>query len=86
MPAKIFEYLATSLPILYLSDGGDDVAAMLAGQPGVFVVGRADVPGVRAVLEAHATPRLYERDPEPFSRRVRAAELAAVLDAAVDQT
>ena len=78
--AKLFEYLASGRPILYLCDPGADAAAILGRYDGCHVAAFDDEPAVRRAIEAGLDGRSYERDVERFSRRARAAELAAVLD------
>ena len=79
IPAKLFEYLASGLPILYLGDAADDAARLLGNQPGCFVVDPANVAGVLAALDAGLSGPIHRRDVEPFSRRARARALAHVL-------
>ena len=82
IPAKLFDYLGSGLPVIYVGDAGSDAAVLLARQRGVHVVRPGDAAGAeRAVSEALATPRA-ERDLEEFTRRALAARLAGVLDAA----
>lgn len=82
---KLFEYLASDLPILYIGDQADDAARLLEHQPGGYVVQRSDVDGILAVLrEVIANPTTYRRDVERFRRRARTAELAAVFGTAIN--
>jgi glycosyltransferase involved in cell wall biosynthesis len=83
IPAKLFEYLASGLPILYFGDPADDAARLLDGQPGCYVVEPGDVAGALKALEAGLAPGRYERDAERFSRRNGARRLAEVLDDAL---
>jgi hypothetical protein len=80
VPAKLFEYLATPLPILYLGNPSDDAARMLTGYPGCRVVRRDDHEGLDAALDAELAGTTYERDVTQLSRRARAETLARVLD------
>jgi Glycosyl transferase 4-like domain len=82
IPAKLFEYLATSLPILYLGNAADDAATMLARYPGCHVIQPGDHEGLDAALEAGLAGDVYERRVDGLSRRARARALAAVLDSA----
>jgi glycosyltransferase involved in cell wall biosynthesis len=86
IPAKLFEYLGSGLPILYLGDPAGDAGRLLLGQPGCYVVEPTDVSGVRAALEAGLAGQLHDRDTERFSRRARTRALAEVLDQAVEIT
>ena len=80
IPAKLFEYLGTGLPILYVGDARTDAALLLARQPGCFVVSPGDEASAeRALREALETPRVA-RDLEAYTRRALAARLAVVLD------
>jgi glycosyltransferase involved in cell wall biosynthesis len=80
IPAKLFEYLGTGLPILYVGDPGSDAALLLARQPGCFVVAPGDGASVeRALRQALDTPRLA-RDLQAYTRRALAARLAVILD------
>jgi glycosyltransferase involved in cell wall biosynthesis len=82
VPAKLFEYLATGLPILYIGDGESDAAALLHAHPGCHVVDPSDVDAVLAALEAGRRGETYERDVESLSRRAGARKLAEILDQA----
>ena len=86
IPAKLFEYLATGLPILYLGNPEDDAAKLLREQPGCFVLEPDDVAGVVAALRVALAAGEYERDVASLSRRARTASLAKVLDAAAGRT
>lgn len=83
IPAKLFEYLATDLPILYVGDTEDDAGTLLEGQPGCYVVDPADVPGLHAALTSGLGTDRHRRDVERFSRRSRTRDLAQVFDEAV---
>lgn len=79
--AKLFEYLSTDLPILYVGDTACDAAELLRKFPGCYVVGTDDVRGVRRVLETHDGHR-YQRDIADLSRSSLTGRLAEVLDSA----
>lgn len=80
IPAKLFEYLGTGLPVLYVGDPSTDAALLLARQPGCFVVAPGDAAHAeRALRQALETPRVA-RDLEAYTRRALAARLAGVLD------
>jgi hypothetical protein len=85
IPAKLFEYLATSRPILYLGNPADDAATMLARYPGCEVVDRDDPEAIDGALEAAITGAPYERDVDGLSRRAEAQRLARLLDAAASR-
>jgi glycosyltransferase involved in cell wall biosynthesis len=82
IPAKIFEYLASGLPIIYVGNPADDAARFLAEQPGCHVAEPGDVVAILAALRAGLDAPLEHRDAEQFSRRARTRQLAEVLDAA----
>jgi hypothetical protein len=82
VPAKLFEYLATGLPILYIGDGESDAAGLLRAHPGCHVVDSSDVDAVLAALETGRRGETYERDVESLSRRAGARKLAEILDQA----
>jgi glycosyltransferase involved in cell wall biosynthesis len=80
VPAKIYEYLATSLPIVLLGDARSDPGALIAPQPGCHVVDFADIDGIADAIREVLTSGPLCRDVEAFSRRAAARTLAAVLD------
>lgn len=81
--AKLFEYLASGLPILYVSSPDADAAAMLAEYDGCYTVAFDDDLGAQRALEAGLAGGRYPRDVTSFSRTARTAELANVLAEAV---
>ena len=82
VPAKLFEYLGSDRPILFVGERDTDAARLLEGEPGSFVVVPGDVAGTLAALRKGLGIERVERDPNRHSRTRRAAELAAILDAA----
>jgi glycosyltransferase involved in cell wall biosynthesis len=85
IPAKLFEYLATDRPIVYLGDPTHDAARMLAEHPGCHVLDGADPAAIdRALIAALAVEAVHERDPAGLSRRSRARALAPVLAATLE--
>jgi hypothetical protein len=80
IPAKLFEYLATGLPILYFGDKRNDAARLLEPYAGCRVVNPHDTEAVATALEAELNAGRYERDVEAFTRRAAAVKLARVLD------
>lgn len=77
--AKVWEYLATDLPVLCVGAAGSDVARLLHQQPGTYVVREGDVAAALAALQAAQLSRPV-RDAGAYSRRTRASALAGVLD------
>jgi glycosyltransferase involved in cell wall biosynthesis len=82
IPAKIFEYLASGLPILYLGSPASDAAGILAGQPACHVVASGDRAATREALRVMIAQGTVERDVARYTHRALAAELAAALDRA----
>jgi hypothetical protein len=81
VPAKLFEYLASDLPILCVADAESDVARLLTGQPGCQLVAPGDVDQALVALRAGlASPGPQGRDTAAISRSARAEQLAALLD------
>jgi hypothetical protein len=80
--AKVWEYLATNLPIVYVGDVGADVADILRAQPGCAVHALDDTRGITTSLATVQEQRIA-RESDAFSRRARTAELARILDATV---
>lgn len=80
-PGKMFEYLATDLPIIYAGSTETDAANILRQQPGCYVLDGRDVAGLMGAIRQCRGQR-HARDVERFTRRSLARELAAVLDRA----
>ncbi|MDA8069364.1 MAG: glycosyltransferase [Actinomycetota bacterium] len=79
IPAKLFEYLSTNLPIIYVGHPDTDAADILRSLPGTHIVRTGDIP---AAVEALRTVRseVAERDVTHMSRHALAGRLAALLD------
>lgn len=82
VPAKLFEYLASGLPVLYLADEATDAGQLVAGYEGCHVVAPGDVEGTLAAVRAGLGEGDRTRDVGEHSREARAARLAEVLEAA----
>ncbi len=80
VPAKLFEYLASDRPILFIGEAGTDAARMLEDQPGCFRVAPDDVDGVVRALHAGLEVQRVTREVDNLSRRTRAAQLAQILE------
>ncbi len=79
IPAKLFEYLGTGLPIVYMGVAYTDAARLLASQPACRVVAPGDVDGVlKALLEIRRQGRIH-RDVAPYARRALASQLGEIL-------
>jgi glycosyltransferase involved in cell wall biosynthesis len=79
--AKVFEYLASEVPIIYVGCTTSDTAGILRSFPGCYVHARDDVEGVMRTLEVCQNER-YERDVSLFTDRALTGRLAEVLDRA----
>jgi glycosyltransferase involved in cell wall biosynthesis len=88
IPAKVFEYLRLSRPILALTSESGDTAALLRETGGATVVDLADsqaiykaLPHFLQVVQSRTHPKPQQLMVEKYSRRVEAEQLAQVLDA-----
>jgi glycosyltransferase involved in cell wall biosynthesis len=79
IPAKVFEYLGTGLPVVYVGHAATDLAALLASQPRCYRVPPGDEEAARRVLRAASTDAPQERALAAFTRRELASHLAQVL-------
>lgn len=77
--AKLFDYLATGLPIIYVSAMPNDAAALLTEHPGCHLIAPGDTAGMVAALRASARRR-YDRNLSGLARRDRAGALAELLE------
>ena len=77
--AKLFEYLATSRPIIYVGDPETDAAQLLRGFPGTHIVATGNTAGALAALRA-VRIGVVARDASTLSRHALAGRLAALLD------
>ena len=81
IPAKLFEYLPTGLPIIHVDHDGTDAAQLLSAFPGCHVVSPGDADGaLRALRTAIAGGAAPRGDLSAFTRRSLARELGRVLD------
>jgi glycosyltransferase involved in cell wall biosynthesis len=83
VPAKLFSYLASGLPLLYLSAPDTDAAALMHGQPGCYVIAQDDVEGALRAIEEGLDGRQSVRDTDHLDRANGAKLLAELLDRAV---
>lgn len=79
--SKVFEYLGSRRPILYMGDADSEVESIVRRFPGVACVRPGDVAGARkAVLGLIRQGREVDRGPlEVYTRRSLAGRLAGVL-------
>jgi glycosyltransferase involved in cell wall biosynthesis len=82
--AKLSEYLATDLPIVYVGDPECDAADLLRRYPGCQIVSTDDVEGVVQALKI-SRGRRWRRDVDPLSRRALTGRLAMLLDEVCDR-
>jgi glycosyltransferase involved in cell wall biosynthesis len=78
IPGKLFEYLASGLPVIYVGDPAADAAELLRGRPGCSVIAPGDVGGAVAALRAAHGAR-HERDVREFSRSALTGRLVQLL-------
>ena len=83
IPAKLFEYVGSDRPILFIGDRDTDAARLIEGEPGSFVVAPGDVAGTLTALREGLRIERVQRDPDRHSRARRVADLAAIFDAAL---
>lgn len=83
VPAKLFEYLASGLPVLYVSEPGTDAARLIDGRPGCHLVAPDDVDGAERALASGLADGDTPRDVGDLSREARARSLAEILERAV---
>jgi glycosyltransferase involved in cell wall biosynthesis len=79
--AKVFEYLATGLPIVYVGDPCCDTGDLLRDYAGCHVLATDDVRGIKAALQASRGQR-FQRDLRSSTRKARTSELADILSRA----
>jgi len=83
LAAKLSEYLATDLPIVYTGDPDCDAADFLRRHPGCHIVGGDDVEGVVRALRVSRGQRI-RRDATGLTKRKLTGRLAELLDAACE--
>ena len=83
VPAKLFAYLASGVPLLYVSALDTDAAALMRDQPGCYVVDHDDDDGALRAIEEGLSRPAFTRDTEHLNRVAGARTLAAILDRAV---
>lgn len=79
---KMFEYLASDLPIIFVGDLGTDAARLLEQYPGCYAVDSRDVEGLMHALRQARGGEHHVRDVAGLSRRALTGKLAALLDEA----
>lgn len=82
-PAKLFEYLTSGVPIIYVGHPDGEAARLLSGYEGCHVVPFGDVEGAIRAVQTAVGEGIHQRDVSGLSRRTRTAELAALFDSVV---
>jgi glycosyltransferase involved in cell wall biosynthesis len=85
IPAKLFEYLASGLPIVYVADPSTEAAALVSGHPAAHVVAPGNVEGALAAVQTALREDPQERDVSHLSREAGARRLAQILDQLVQR-
>lgn len=80
VPAKLFEYLGSGLPVLYVAAADTDAARLLGGHRACHVVEPGDVDGALRALAASRGEGRVQRDVGRFTRHALAGDLARVLE------
>jgi hypothetical protein len=83
VPAKLFEYLGTGRPIIYVGDPDTDATAILRGHPACYLAGAGDADGVFEALASFASLGHTQRNVDQYTRRAQAANLARVFDSVI---
>jgi glycosyltransferase involved in cell wall biosynthesis len=84
-PAKLLEYMASGVPIIYVGHLHDEAARMLSMYPGCHTVPFGDTEGAIRAVQTALDDGVHEREVAPLSRRARTAELAGLFDTVVGQ-
>jgi glycosyltransferase involved in cell wall biosynthesis len=79
-PAKLYEYIASGVPTIYVGHRQGEAAHVLGEYDGCHAVEFGDVDGAISALQAALHDGVHQRDLGPLSRRARAQELAALFD------
>jgi glycosyltransferase involved in cell wall biosynthesis len=82
-PAKLFEYVASGSPIIYVGHPEGEAARMLGGYPGCHMAPFGDVESAIRAVQAALDDQVHQRDVAGLSRRARTAELAGLFDIVV---
>jgi glycosyltransferase involved in cell wall biosynthesis len=83
IPGKLFEYLATGLPVLALGDPQGDSASLLSDAGAGAVLGHGDLKGMQAKLRELYTSAGTQQtlgSLEAFSRKTGSKQVAELLD------
>jgi glycosyltransferase involved in cell wall biosynthesis len=83
VPAKLFEYVASGVPIIYVGHPAGEAARMLSRYSGCHIVPFGDVEGAIRAVQTAVADKVHERDVSGLSRRARTGELARLFDTVV---
>ena len=80
IPGKLFEYLGSQRPILYMGAANGEAAELIQAQKAGLSIEQHDTAGIKTALEHlyHSPPSNYQ-DPSRFSRQHQAKELAKAI-------
>jgi glycosyltransferase involved in cell wall biosynthesis len=84
-PAKLLEYIASGVPIIYVGHADGEAARLLTNYRGCHTVEFDDVEGAATAVRSAVDDERHEREVAGLSRRARTAELAALFDTVVGQ-
>ena len=84
-PAKLLEYVASGVPIIYVGHPHGEAARMLSKYPGCHTVPFGDVEGAIRAVQTALDDEVHQREVAGLSRRARTAELAGLFDTIVGQ-
>ena len=79
-PAKLFEYLASDAPIIYVGHQRGEAARALNRYPGCHLVSFGDVDGAIRAIQTTMAGEAHQRDLAGLSRSARTEELAGLFD------
>ena len=80
LPAKIFEYLGSGLPIVYVGSRDNDATRLLAVHAGCYTAPAGDVAAVLAALQEARRTGIVVRQLKQFERRTLAGDLARIIE------
>jgi len=83
LPAKLPEYVASGVPIVYVGHPAGEAARVLSRYPGCHVVPFGDVDSAIQAVQAAVNEEVHQRDVSDLTRRARTAELAELFDTVV---
>ena len=84
-PAKLLEYVASGVPIIYVGHPHGEAGRMLSKYPGCHTVPFGDVEGAIRAVQTALDDEVHQREVAGLSRRARTAELAGLFDTIVGQ-